>query len=104
MLKSRIKPLKYSNILIPDYNPIRSIKRFRVWKFSQNVYKYIKNIDELNFSFYGYPSYLEVNYKLHLFTVIRLPSYKTIIYPFNMDIHMFYDYFERKAYFQNLSR
>lgn len=89
--KTRIYSLRRYSLISPKY--------FRVWKFSKNVYKYFKRFSRLFFVFKGYPSFLEVNYKIHCFLLIKNPTVKSVTYPFSVDKSMFFKYFKLKSYF-----
>lgn len=78
---------------------LKKIKNYRVWFFSYNVYLYLKKLKDIIFIYRGYPSYLEVNYKIHIFIILQIPSVLTVYYPFNVDKYIFFDYFRRRGYF-----
>lgn len=85
--------------LIFDHMRFKKIKKFRIWKFSYNVYLYFKKLKDIVFIYKGYPGYLEINYKIHSFILIKLPQVNEIIYPFTIDKFIVYDYFRRRGYF-----
>ena len=60
---------------------------------------HIRGSNPLHVVFRGYPSYLEINYKIHIILIVRNPKQKLIFYPFNVRNKLFYDYFERKSYY-----
>lgn len=74
-------------------------KYYRYWKFSKFAYLYFKKLKRIFLIIKGYPSFLEVNYKIHTFLLVKFPTVDSVYYPFNFDKHMFYDYFKLKAYF-----
>jgi|SRR5579875_857208 len=89
---------KDSGLLIERIR-LKKVKNYRCWLFSYNVYLYFKKLKDVVFIYRGYPSYLEVNYKSHIFIVLRLPTEVTVSYPFNVNKYIFFDYFRRRGYF-----
>jgi ribosomal protein S4 len=88
-----------SMYLFLEHMRFKKIKRFRIWKFSYNVYLYFKKLKDVVFIYKGYPGYLEINYKIHSFILIKLPQVNEITYPFTIDKFIVYDYFRRRGYF-----
>ena len=90
-MKTRIYSLRRYSLASPKF--------FRVWKFSRNAYNYFKRFSRLFLIIKGYPSFIEVNYKIHSFIVVKHPTIKSVTYPFSFDKSMFYKYFKFKSYF-----
>lgn len=74
-------------------------RKVRYWRFSKNVFEYLKKSEFFFFVFAGYFAYMEVNYKIAFIILIRHIKSTDIIYPFNVDKFLYFNYFKERGYF-----
>jgi hypothetical protein len=99
-----LKPRKFFNIgfRVPlKYRRFQRLgfKRYRKWNFSRLIYSYLKKLDFFCFIYKGYLAHMEVNYKIHVITLIYNPTVKSVTYSFGINKFMFFEFFRIRAYF-----
>jgi hypothetical protein len=75
----------------------RSVKKFRFFLISKKLY--FRFLMKKLILYAGYPPYMEVNYKLHKFVIVREPTKIMVRYPFMVNNYLFFNYFKLKGYF-----
>lgn len=99
-----LKPLKLSNIrtVVPmKYRRFQRLgfKKYRKWRFSKLFYYYLKKLHFFFFIYKGYLAHMEVNYKIHVITLVYNPNVKSVTYSFGINKFMFFEYFKIRSYF-----
>lgn len=108
-ISSKIIDLKkntFFRFFIKNQPLINTFKKYRFWRLSKKAFLRIfhqiygkkKRIKFLRPSWFGFPPYIEVNYKIHRLIIVQRPTQKMIKYPFKTKTKLFFEYWNNKAF------
>jgi ribosomal protein S4 len=90
--------------LVLNYSKISRFrfKPRRYWRISRETYRFLRLIKKnlyKRFFVRGFPPYIEVNYKVHSFILLKKFDVGMVKFPFSVKTSYFYEYFKKKSYF-----
>lgn len=91
--RHQIKHLYWANQVIFEK------RNYRFWKLSKKEFCFLNGFENIYYIYKGVPFYIELNYKIHMFILVRNPTRFSIVYPFGVDSIALFTYLMFRGYF-----